>query len=234
MALEKRWLAVSAQAFLVSGTTNGVAEVSDACLFKVKQKVQVSDGSNVLNLEVKRVNSGTELELGEAGKDIRHRVDLSSFPPGSTVSAEEQPRPSIPPDDTLQAAFSEEPTVAYRNVLVDRCGDYVTPDNPLPIEGDIQVTLESNVDELSIFNVNVPNKDTEVSLPIPNETKRLEFHCRGRSRLQWTFTSSESDVTYWTLKPGNTEIIDGVKLESKTLYFQTSNDNEVLEVRAWT
>lgn len=235
MALEKRWLAVPAQAFLISGTAEGEARVSDSCMFHVGQRVVLSGPPQPsIELQIKRIIGPNLVFLGSPARGITDRTDISAYLAGSTISAKEQPRPNIAPDDVIRAVYEEEPAVAMRSLLVDLCGDPISETNPLPIEGEIQVSLGEGLDTLTIFNQIVPVKDTETPIIIPNGTKRLEFHARGTSRVQWTFVSGASGSNYWTLKAGNAEVIDGVQLNSKTLYLRTSKDNEVIELRAWS
>lgn len=152
MALEKRWGEISAQAFLLQGTAEGVATVSNASLFRVKQRVTLTDGPNTLNLEVKRVTSETTLELGSQAKDIFDRADISAFTAGSILRAIEQPKFKISPDDVLQAVFEHEPVVALRTFLVDGLGNRIDQNNPTPSltsfirDGAAQQVTEDTVD----------------------------------------------------------------------------------------
>lgn len=235
MALEKRWVAVSAQTFLTQGTSDGKAQVVNACLFKVKQKVLLSGGGLSREFEVKRINSDTELELGSPDRDILHRSDLSSYPIGSSLSAKEQPRPKIAPDNVIRAVYEEEPTVAYRSLLVDLCGDPIDADNPLPIEGEISIETDPKPGTPNFIRQLVPNKDTEVGITIPNGTKILRFAARGDSRVLYSFTMGGiSSNNFNTLKPGNCFYENMVQLDGKTLYVSTNKDNETIEVLAWT
>lgn len=146
MALEKRLKAIPAQLFTADGTTDGlITLVSDACRFKVKQQVFLS-GSTLPNLdqiEVKRVISDTQLYVGPKGGNIDSRVNISAYTLalGATITANEQLRPSIPQEELIRAMYEEEPTVAQRSILVDRCGDDYDEDNPLPIAFDGTISI---------------------------------------------------------------------------------------------
>jgi hypothetical protein len=118
--IEKRWRLVGPYTFTSVGTALGVAQIQDACDFRVKMRVRLSNGINRVELEVKRVNSETELELGPPG-NIQLRSDLTSFGVGSIIIALEQPRNDIPLQEIERAVFEEEPVVALRNMLVSPC-----------------------------------------------------------------------------------------------------------------
>lgn len=131
--IEKLWSAVPAVPLEISGNSRGLVQVSSTYGFKVKMNVTISDGTNSLLLEVKRIVNDKQMFLGEKG-DIKLRSNLSSFPAGSIVWALEQPRQSIPLQEIERAVYDEEPTVALRSVLVDNYGNYYRTDNPLPVK----------------------------------------------------------------------------------------------------
>lgn len=182
MALEKRLYAIPAQLFTANGTTDGLITLaSGACRFKVKQEVFLSANTlpNLDCIEVKRVISDTQLYVGPKGGNIDARIDISAYTTALTarISANEQKRPSIPNEEIVRAVYEEEPTVATRVVMVDKCGDKYGPDNPLPIafDGTIQVgnvtIQDDDGDELAVnndgsINVNIVNSAVDEGLVI--------------------------------------------------------------------
>lgn len=151
--IEKIFSAVPPVQLTSAGNSRGLVTVSSTSGFKVKMTVTISDGSNSLMLEVKRVANGTQMFLGEKG-DIKLRSDLSSFPIGSIVWALEQPRTSIPLQEIERAIYDEEPTVALRTIGVDEFGSPYSSSNPIPTSSNsfwdtIETTLPSP--EVEIF-----------------------------------------------------------------------------------
>lgn len=135
MFLEKKWIAISAQALVLSGTSDGVLSVNDAGLFKVKQTVILkATALDPLILEVKRVTGPQTLEVGRKGQPLEDRIDVSAYTlaAGSFLIANEQPRPNISDVDVIRGVFAEEPVVALRTTLVDRLGRYVGQDPDFP------------------------------------------------------------------------------------------------------
>lgn len=160
--VEKRLIAIPPQLFTANGTANGVITIADACMFKVKQQI-ILDAVGVgvsSDLEVKRVTSDTTLEVGPARSNIDSRADVSAYTvaSGANIFANEQKRPSVPFEEFTRAVYEEEPTVATRVVMVDKCGEKYGPDNPLPIAfdgtiavGNVTIT-DDDGDELEINN----------------------------------------------------------------------------------
>lgn len=143
---EKRWAAVSPQLFTSNGTPGGVITVIDSSLFKVKQQVNITANTLPnLNLEIKSVPNDVTIIVGPIGANIFTYSDVSAYTTAlsGAISANEQKRSSVPVEEINRAVYEEEPTVALRNVLVDKHGKKIDSDNPLPttatISGDITI-----------------------------------------------------------------------------------------------
>lgn len=148
--LEKRFVAVSPQLFTTDGTSDGKLTVVYSGFFKVKQQVTIT--SNVqppLEVEVKRINSINDIEVGPRGK-IEARTDLSNYTvaAGANIRANEQFRPLIPQEEVIRAVYEEEPVVAYRVIGVDQDGNTInwSEDGLVPQEFD-DVVLTRDLDE---------------------------------------------------------------------------------------
>lgn len=128
MAIEKFWAAVPPQAFTVNGTATGVVTIADSALFHVKQNVILASGTQPgISLRVNRIPSSTEIEVGPLTGSIKDRSDVSAYlvADSATITALEQSRPTIGPDDVIRAVYEEEPAVANRTLLVSSDGSYV-------------------------------------------------------------------------------------------------------------
>lgn len=143
---EKRWAAVPPQLFTSNGTPGGVITVIDSSLFKVKQQVNIiANTLPNLNLEIKSVPNDVTIIVGPIGANIFTYSDVSAYTTAlsGAISANEQKRSSVPVEEINRAVYEEEPTVALRNVLVDKHGKKIDSDNPLPttatISGDVTI-----------------------------------------------------------------------------------------------
>lgn len=147
---EKRLKIVPLQNFATNGTLDGKFTLSDASLFKVKQKVVIIATSLPnLELEVKKIEEdGVTIYVGPIKGSIDSRSDLSLYTTAAAAAifANEQPRPSIPEQEIERLTYEEEPVVARRIVIVDELGRKINQDNPLPttatLSGD--VTINAN------------------------------------------------------------------------------------------
>lgn len=143
---EKRWAAVPPQLFTSNGAPGGVITVIDSSLFKVKQQVNIiANTLPNLNLEIKSVPNDVTIIVGPIGANIFTYSDVSAYTTAlsGAISANEQKRSSVPVEEINRAVYEEEPTVALRNVLVDKHGKKIDSDNPLPttatISGDVTI-----------------------------------------------------------------------------------------------
>lgn len=143
MALEKRWEAVS-QALTLDGSAQGYITVADASGFFAKQSVTLSSNTQKRNLEVKRVYP-TQIWLGEIGTGIDRYADLSAFTvaDSAVITANEQVKPSIKPEDILQAVYQRDPAAALRNLLVDKFGNAY--DSVIGIDGKRRLAVDAAV-----------------------------------------------------------------------------------------
>jgi hypothetical protein len=168
--IEKRWAAVAPVAFTVAGSARGKASVSSTRGFKVKQIVALNHPSlPTLELEVKRVTSKTQLELGPIGK-IDDRSDLSAYDTSAFLYANEQLRNSIPQGEIDRATYQEEPAVARRVIGVDELGNPFTTDNPLPVQ-------------LSDGSINISTLNAELNVQLSakdNDPKAGDIHSSVR------------------------------------------------------
>lgn len=178
--VEKFWLAAGPVAFTAIGTDRGIVQVTSTAGFKVKMLVRISHPSQPpLSLEVKRVNSEFEMELGPSPGKITDRTDLSSYPIGTTAYAAQQKRNDVPLQEINRAVYEEEPAVAIRTVEVDQWGDFYDTENPLPVKlavGNVEASLDVQLSHQD----NYPNPgDIHDSVRIGNGTNELTVNEDG-------------------------------------------------------
>lgn len=161
---EKRWTSVPPQLFTSNGNIDGHFTILDASLFKVKQQVTLKSNLHpAVRLEVKRI-IGDIVYVGAIGENILNRTDVSAFlvADSATISADEQPRSSIPQQEIERLTYEEEPTVARRVVLVDSLGNKITATNPLPTNVEVTVgNVNVNLDAFSSPPDNAMSVGTE-------------------------------------------------------------------------
>lgn len=84
----------------------------------------------------------------------------------------------------------------------------------------------------AIYNVSVPLASTEVSQALSANVKRFTIRVRGNSKIQLSFISGQSGTNYITIPKGCTYTEDQLNFTG-TLYFQTSNGSQVVEILEW-
>lgn len=238
MAIEKKWESIPPISFVIDGTVDGIVTIPSTSGFKTKQEVFLAaTGQDTIQLEVKRVNSSTQLVVGPKGKNLSTVTDISLYTVAASaqIYADEQARPSIPLQEHERAVYEEEPTVAKRVFLVDELGNPFDADNPFPVEATVSDNAPQN---RFAFRIPYPAADTEVAQVIPNNTKKLYIAVDGlAAKLRVSFTLNgtiESGVNnFTTVHMGNSYFREGLKLIGKTLYFQANKGNTVIEIEAW-
>ncbi len=141
MFIEKKRKGVSSRLFTANGDANGRVTVADARDFFVKQKVHIK--SNALpepkQFEIKRFVSNNSFKIGPIGDSINAFADISAYlvTDNASISASEQDRPGIKPDEIRRATYMEEPISAIRSFAVDEYGNSYNKDNPLPVSAEL-------------------------------------------------------------------------------------------------
>jgi hypothetical protein len=136
MFIEKKRKGISPRLFTANGNANGLVTVADAKDFFVKQRVQIKSNTQpVKEFEIKRFVTNNSFKVGPVGASISTYSDLSQYlvADNATISAPEQDRPGIKPDEIRRATYAEEPIVANRVIAVDEFGNYYNTQNPLPV-----------------------------------------------------------------------------------------------------
>jgi hypothetical protein len=153
--IEQKWPAVPPTLFTSDGSPYGIISVVTAKGLKVKQEVAiVATGQPNITLRVVRVMSPTQIKVGALNPPQGQwfqGVDVSAYTvaAGAYLYAGEQTKNTIKTDDMDKATYDQEPTVAWRSVLVDQFGDYYETANPLPVmfSGTITTTIRRITDK---------------------------------------------------------------------------------------
>lgn len=86
---------------------------------------------------------------------------------------------------------------------------------------------------VTIFNLNIPTANIEVSQIMPVNTKGFLVRSRNRSTLKIAYNLGDTNTQYLTLKPG--AVYDDKNYYSTlTVYFQSSANGETVEIVAYT
>lgn len=152
MAIEKKWSAIGPYPVTAPGTIDGKLTLTSALGIKVKMKIQLLDPVlPEIPLEIKRVIGPFLIEVGPIGAPITARTNVSAYGTTSSVFIPEQSRNSIPLNEADRSVYEEEPTNAIRSMFVDPYGDYVTVDNPLPVQlSDGSINIETLNAQLAV------------------------------------------------------------------------------------
>lgn len=87
----------------------------------------------------------------------------------------------------------------------------------------------------NILNVDAVNVNQEYLITIPAEAKSYKLRNRGNAKIQYAFTSGDTNTTFFTLMPGNIENEDFLKRTTNlNIYFETTKPNQTIEVLYWT
>ena len=150
--LERFWKEIPSQFFTITGSADGVVTLASTSSFKIKQFVVILNPSlpSVAG-EIKAILSETQMAIGPQASGPNMRIDLSSHDTNSTISAPEQPRPSVPIQDIERFTYEEEPTVARRTIPVDEAGNILKFVRSAPGQ---PKSMAVNVDNLTFSTFN--------------------------------------------------------------------------------
>lgn len=222
---------------------------------RVISPTQMIVGPEPLSLQPAFKQQGNQL------LSVRTDLSLYTMASGAFVYAPEQDKARLTVDDIWAAVYDQEPTVAIRTTPVDQYGQYYTDDNPLPVlfEGSISIGavevkgtngnyLEPNTDGSidvvdvgsvaatpTIFNISVPTANVEVSQSLPSGTKKFSIQVRNSTALlQFAFAVGQSATNFIRLVRGASYEVTEILTTSLTIYFQTNNPSQIVEIIAWT
>lgn len=233
---EKRFLAVPPQLLTSDADQYGRISISDTAPFSVKQIVTIqATGKPTLLLEVKRVESETQMLLGPKSTGIDQRTNLTGYTiaAGAFIFADEQARPAIAIQDIQRAVYAEEPAVAIRTLSVDEYGTPISDTNPLPIDGTISVQMDGPTNPV-ILNIPTPTL-TEYILTLPMATKRFHLKMRGTSGIKMGWTPGSTISNYLSISPGSVMSEDNLQLSAALfLYIRPTKAGDTIELLYWT
>jgi hypothetical protein len=119
-------------------------------------------------------------------------------------------------------------------------GDSIAIEDPstgyaLKVNSDGSINVDANTAATpTIYNVLVSTANTEVSQVLPSNSKQFIIQVRNSgSRLQLAFISGASNTDYVTIPRGCSFQQSNIDTPSLTLYFQTNQSNQTVEILAW-
>jgi len=85
-----------------------------------------------------------------------------------------------------------------------------------------------------IVNIATPTAATEYSYALPKNTTKFSIRSRLNGKVQLAYTSGQSNTIFITVDAGFTYEIQGVELTSKTLYFRSTKNNDIIEIHGFS
>ena len=135
----------------------GLCTVASTLGLKVGEAVQFSNGALSHSFVVKAVLSDTTFlvynphqptgTIGVPGQTITDPIAYN----GGQAYVPQQERASQGNIPVIRSVYEESPITALRTILVDGYGNYITPDNPLPVN--LEVDIGPVTVQLSAFTV---------------------------------------------------------------------------------
>lgn len=84
----------------------------------------------------------------------------------------------------------------------------------------------------TIYNVSALVAGTEYSQVLTSSTKMFTIRVRGLANLKLAYISGESGTKYITIPRGTSRSVGEVNF-SGTLYFQTDQPSQIVEIEEW-
>lgn len=237
MAIEKLWKEIPPVLVKRDSPFIGGVAIDEKVPFREGMIVVLSaDTLPNLRLKVRRFADGV---VYVSDVDSNEFKDVSAYTVAlnAKIESHEQTRDVITEKDQSRDRYERGPVNADRNVLVDKVGDYIDEQNPLPVEVQGTINAESNpIRNPFILNIPVPLANTEQVITIPAQAMTFLIKVRnGDSRMLYSFVAGQSGTQFATLERGCFYKETGLDLLSPlNIYFQTTKPNQVIEVLYWT
>lgn len=85
----------------------------------------------------------------------------------------------------------------------------------------------------TITNLSAPTANVEVSHTLQANVNKILVRCRGNGSIKFAFVSGESATKYITIPKGASYKEDGLLITSGTLYLQTDQNSQTIEILEW-
>lgn len=96
----------------------------------------------------------------------------------------------------------------------------------------IPFTFASAGDPL-ITNFSIPLANTEYKFDFQLNTKKFIIRSRNPAKIQFAFLLGESSTNYFTIPVGCSFTEEGIQLQNKSLFVQSSSAATILEILEW-
>jgi len=103
------------------------------------------------------------------------------------------------------------------------------PTDPIPVTFSATTTTTPN-----IWNVSAPLAGIEYSQALSASVKRFLIKCRDTAQIQLGYGVGESSTDFITIPPGAVYEEKDILSSSLTLYFQTDQAGQTIEIVEWT
>lgn len=105
----------------------------------------------------------------------------------------------------------------------------------LPITGSSSPAGDNSPINVYIYQIPYPTANVELSQALPANTRKIYIADSSlRSKMRISFTAGGTNSSeFITIHPGNSFLREGMKFIGKTLYFQASKSNLIIELSAW-
>lgn len=82
----------------------------------------------------------------------------------------------------------------------------------------------------NVVNVTLTSASTEYSTTLPADVGAITIQSRTNADFQMSFVSGTSGTNYFTVKAGTSYYETTIGIQSKTIYFQSANAGQVVEI----
>lgn len=184
-------------------------------------------------VEVLSVTGSVDVIVDTLGDDAADK-NVITFPSITSPTAEPIYRSAVNIQSTIRVTVNYTGSCEYnvRARGISR-GGAGADDAPLVVETDFSPLLVTNP---TITNIILTTAGAEQAVVLPSSVKRYQFQAENKARLQYAFISGESDLTYFTVFPGNTEEEAEINEDAAqiTIYLQSNKDSTPVQFKIWT
>lgn len=235
MAVEKKWLAVTATPLTADGTSLGIVTVANTAGFKVKGTAFLAANTlPVIQVQIQRVLSSTQMIVGPVGSTPapNNFTDISAYTVAlnATIGFPEQDKNNIPDKDHYIAVYEGDPTVADRVIPVDQYGRLISQDNPLPVafDGTIAIGDVTVVGTTPAHYPLEPNADGSINVNIVDEVPTNQKLVLTYNEDATVVGGVSADLVSYTVPIGKTSFLTRIDVSGENIAQYTVLINSVI------
>jgi hypothetical protein len=208
---------------------------SDSCGIEIP--IETNDAAAIVKLATQRcLEKFPDFAVKELAPDklrIRNSrngvaTDTADVGTGFTITTDQQGTEKL--IKSVDVPFDGKTRYIY-NTQEKRFENFPITTTDVTISGEVDI---QNPNTMEMINTTIALKNTEVSINLPDDTKRYEISIRNSAKVQLAFVAGQTNTNFRTIFAGNDWNSGDIDIpNSTTIYVRSNKDNTIIETTVW-